>query len=481
MLYRALRFTAGVALRWYYGEITLVGGERIPRDTPLLLVVNHPNALVDALVVGWLVPRPVRITAKAVLFDQPLLGAFLRTLGVVPLRRASDERARRRGTPDAAAPKQEDALDAPGRAAPDPSRNAASFDAILDSLDRGSAVLIFPEGKSHDAPHLEPLKTGPARIALAARDAGRAAGLRIVPIALVFESKDALRSRVLAVVGDGIDVHAWTAGLPGQARIEALTADIEARLRAVMLTAPSADHLAELQVLATHVAEVLAPESPPVGAGRSLREEYVVATRLAGALDALEQLPPPLRHEAEAARSRMAAFMVALRAAGIAPADMGISLRKRHGARFALREAALLAVAGPVAAWGRVNHWIPFRLARRLALRNVTARDQPAMRTIVAGLGTVLAAYVVQAALAWWLVGGWVALAYLVTLPVAADVDLRYSGRARTALRRMRAYLRLRRDPRLASALAGEREALASAIRSLDGRLAAASPRAAEG
>ena len=51
----------------------------------------------------------------------------------------------------------------------------------------------------------------------------------------MFESKDALRSRVLAVVGDDIDVHAWTGPQAGQRRIEALTADIDARLRAVVL------------------------------------------------------------------------------------------------------------------------------------------------------------------------------------------------------------------------------------------------------
>ena len=49
MLYSALRLVAGTALRWYYREVALVGGERIPRDGPALLVVNHPNALVSLM------------------------------------------------------------------------------------------------------------------------------------------------------------------------------------------------------------------------------------------------------------------------------------------------------------------------------------------------------------------------------------------------------------------------------------------------
>ena len=479
MLYPVLRFVSGIALRWYYREVTIVGAERIPREAPVLLTVNHPNALVDALVVGWLVPRRITITAKAVLFDNPVLGAFLRAIGVVPLRRASDERARgrtadaqgnARGNVQMGAPMKD-----PGNAPVDAARNAAAFDAILDALDARRAVLIFPEGKSHDNPGLEPLKTGPARIALAARDAGRARGLAIVPVGLVFEDKAAVRSRVVAVVGDPLDVHDWEVP-PAGARTETLTREIDARLRRTILSATSAESLTALHTLATHVAEVLAPVAPAVGSPRSLGEEYAIAARIAAGLDAIPILPAGLQARAQATRARMDAFIAALRAAGIAPSDASISLRKRHGARFALRELALLALAGPVALWGRANHWVPFRLARHVALRNVTARDQPAMRTIVAGLGFVLGAYALQAALAWWLFGGWVAGAYLLTLPVAADVDLRYSGRLRVATRRMRAYLMLRRDPARAMALQHERAALAEEIAMLDAAITAEAP-----
>ena len=47
MVYALLRAAAGIALRWFYRDIQVVGAERVPRDRPLLVVVNHPNALVD--------------------------------------------------------------------------------------------------------------------------------------------------------------------------------------------------------------------------------------------------------------------------------------------------------------------------------------------------------------------------------------------------------------------------------------------------
>ena len=41
-------------------------------DGPLLILANHPNALIDPLVVGTTVDRRVLLTAKATLFDHAL-------------------------------------------------------------------------------------------------------------------------------------------------------------------------------------------------------------------------------------------------------------------------------------------------------------------------------------------------------------------------------------------------------------------------
>jgi 1-acyl-sn-glycerol-3-phosphate acyltransferase len=47
-----------------------------------------------------------------------------------------------------------------------------SFRTVSEALDANSAVLIFPEGTSHDDPQLAPLRTGLARMALVAALAG---------------------------------------------------------------------------------------------------------------------------------------------------------------------------------------------------------------------------------------------------------------------------------------------------------------------
>jgi 1-acyl-sn-glycerol-3-phosphate acyltransferase len=431
MLYRVLRAAADVALRWHYADIVVQGAERIPTSGPLVIAANHPNALVDALLAVTTLHRPVRLTAKATLFEHPLLAPVLRAVGVVPLRRAKDELAARRGGQAPVA------------------RNAESFQQVTEALRQGSVVLVFPEGISHDAPTLAPLKTGAARMALSAADAG-VRGVRLLPLGLIFERKEKPRSRVLVRVGEPIDVDAWRARTPtGDA--SRLTTDLEAALRHVTLNFASETRAARAVSLARALAAIT--ESPPsLGRPRPLAAEAEIARRVEVATDALESAPPSVARQADAFIARVAALENGLAARGATLTDVRVSPALRHGARFLLRESLVLVDTLPFALLGRVMHWIPLRAARALAMRPLArdpSRDQPAMRTIVIGLAFVLLWYALQAALVSHWFGWLAALAWLVVLFVSARIDFHLRERVRRAWRRARTYLALRSDPAL--------------------------------
>lgn len=287
MIYGLLRWIAGIALHWFYNDIRIVGAEKIPMDGPLLIAANHQNALVDSLIVGWLIPRRIAMTAKATLADNPLMSLLFRMLHVVPLRRASDELRKQNGLPI------------------DRSRNAQAFAEIFKLLERNGALLIFPEGKSHNEAGLEPLKTGLARVALQARDEHAITGLRILPLGLVFEDKATPGTAVCAHVGSVIELDFWR----GNDHM-ILTEEIAERLRAVSEDATSP------------------------------RKEF-----------------------------------------GQAKASSN-TLRERG-----------IAIA---AWWGRLTHQLPVRIARNMAVRRSTDAGEPAMFTILFGIGLVLLTYVVH-------------------------------------------------------------------------------------
>lgn len=453
MIYALMRAVAGLALRWFYRSIDVAGVERIPARRPLLLVVNHPNALVDALIVAWIVPRRVLITAKATIFEHPLANSLLRWVGVVPLRRASDERA----------------SGAPGL---DAARNRSTFRAVQAALQRGGTVLIFPEGRSTDAPSLGPLKTGAARMALMARESGDVPGLAIVPIGLTFERKQSPRTRVFAQVGEPIVVDDWrsTAGVPDA---DALTAEIETRLRALTLNYATIDDAARAVRLASAVASVL--DGPPsIGSGeRRLGVEAAIAKRVDVLTARLPDASATVREQSERLVARLDELQREVSERGLRIEDVDIKVDRLSGARFVVREGWILLLGGPVAMWGAVNHWLPFWAARSIAVRPGGDNADPAMRAVVAGSVFVLITYAAQSLLVDRVWGWRVALLYLASLPIAADINFSIRERLSRARRRAKAFLVFRREPalrdRLMNALASLREDVLTLDRELGG------------
>lgn len=459
MLYAALRATAAIALRWYYADVVVVGDERIPRRGPLIVIANHPNALIDPLLVGTSMQRRVLLTAKATLFERRALAALLGAVGVVPLRRARDEAS---GDAGANAPARE--------------RNADSFRLVTDALRRGEAVLVFPEGISHDDPTIAPLRSGAARMALQAR-AEAAAGLSILPIGLIYERKERPGSRVLVRFGDPLDLDQWVAS---ESRIDAaaLTKELETRLRSVTLNFASAERASRAVRLARSLAAIAAaPQS--IDEPLSLATEAEIARRIDTATTALATAPNDVAARADALIARLTSLEHELDARAVSLAHARISARLRPGLRFVLREGPLALLAVFVATLGRMAHWLPLQLARVVAMRSIgsdTSRDQPAMQTILFGLTFVVAWYAVIGALLTLWRGAATAVLGLALIFSAAHADRLLRGRMRRAARRARTYLAFRADPTLQGRVLTEIDALLAETRAVERLLAGLPP-----
>ncbi len=185
-------------------------GHPVPTSGPLLLVANHPNSLLDPVLVMAAARRPVRFLAKAPLFSDPKTAWFVRLGGAVPVHRASDGPAKM-------------------------GDNAAMFRTVNTAIAGGDAVGIFPEGISHSGPSLVPLRTGAARIALGAASlVGNS--FPVIPIGLTLRERDIFRSDARVVVGAPLQ---WDdlaqAGTESAESVRELTARIDASLREVTL------------------------------------------------------------------------------------------------------------------------------------------------------------------------------------------------------------------------------------------------------
>ena len=151
MVYRILTWFLRVVTRVFFRQIEVVGLENIPATGGVLFAGNHPNSLIDPILIITSCGRKVHFAAKDVLFKGRLMRAVLGGLGAVPIQRRDDHDGSARRDPTGPAPAS--AAD-----------NEAAFAAMFAVLESGGAIGIFPEGLSHDSSQLARLKTGAARL-----------------------------------------------------------------------------------------------------------------------------------------------------------------------------------------------------------------------------------------------------------------------------------------------------------------------------
>jgi 1-acyl-sn-glycerol-3-phosphate acyltransferase len=178
-----IRKFAHRVIKRYYPRIQITGAEKIPKTGPVLFCANHPNSLVDPILIGIAARRPVSFMAKAPLFKTPLLGPIIKALGMVPAYRGRDD-------------------------ARQVKKNSASLALVAKGLKAGRAMGIFPEGVSSDIRQLGLVRSGAARIALEAFDNG-VTDLIIIPLGINYDKKEQLGSKVWIDVGQPLDLASW--------------------------------------------------------------------------------------------------------------------------------------------------------------------------------------------------------------------------------------------------------------------------------
>ncbi len=377
---RALVYTALVAFlrlvtRVFFRTIEVVGREHVPLDGPVVFVGNHPNSLIDPVLVVTTCGRTVRFAAKDTLFASPPLRPILWALGAVPIKRRQDH--------DGSDPKQEEKQAKAGSSVD----NNDAFDALLAVLKLGGSFGIFPEGISHTRSELAPLKTGAARIALSASELG--IPVRIVPCGLTYVQRQKLRSRVLVQFGaplvvDEERLRALQADPKQAAKV--LTADIEAAMRGLTINVPDYDTL--------RVLDGVRRLYEPTGMKLTLAERAEIMRRLVAHWEKLKELPDVAAFYRDAS-----AYLDQLDALALHDRDLRGPISALARIARLVRHVLFFAVLVPFALPGLVLH-LPVLGAAVVAGETLTQRgDVKATIKMIAATLLVLATYVVVTAL----------------------------------------------------------------------------------
>lgn len=393
---------ARLAIRIFY-RVERIGGT-LP-DGPLLLVANHPNTLADPALIQATAGRTVRFLAKSTLFADHVVSPLIRRSGAIPVYRRMD----------------------PGV---DTSRNIETFAAVQAALEAGEAVCLFPEGKSHAAGRLEPLRTGAARMVLASRRP-----VTLVAVGLNFSRLARFRSRVTAVFGRPFDAEDLRVAEAADA-VRRLTERIEERLRHLMIEAeprldlPIVERVDRLYTAAR-------------GVSRDPRERVARRRLIARGIEKLRARDPERLAQIVA---RVDDYDASLGRFGLRDRDLDREVPLAAAVRFAVREGALGLLLVPLAlltlAVFVVPYWVTGRFSRRAP--DIQSR---ATWQLLAGAAAYPAWIVVVAAMIGAGVG---ATAGLLSVPGLAALALGGMGaveRELSVLRTVRAFRALRRTP----------------------------------
>lgn len=411
-------------------------GPTLP-DGPVLVTANHPNALVDPLVIFHTAGRPTRPLARAPLFEQALVGTVLRGLGGLPVYRRQDDPALMH-------------------------LNDRTFDAAIDVLREGGAVQIYPEGKSHSEPALAPLRTGAARIALMAE--ARSAwtlGLRIQPVGLTYTRKHAFRGRALAVYGEPFGVSDLRAEYERSEReaVRRLTARIHAALEALTL---NVDHPEDVELV--DVAERLWTRQKKLAGWREREPMAERFPRLQRFADGIRWLRQADAERLDRLRTDVRRYLRLLTLFGASEGDVPKRYPLGSVVAYAARQMLLLGLVLPAALVGIAAWSAPFLLTRYLAPRFRPQLEQVAtykLGTAILAFPIWLLALEVALGLVW---GARTALVGLFVLPLTGLAAIAWADRRAEVRDDVRVFLRARRLRRGLDRLAEQRTRLVAEL-----------------
>lgn len=161
-MYSFLRLIAVLLVKSWF-SFSVIGKENIP-DKAGVIVANHVSML-DPIVLGVAVSRPVHFMAKAELFKNRLLNWFFRKLHAFPVRRGGADRS--------------------------------AIRTALEVLYSGELLGIFPEGTRNKGEDLLPLHSGAALLATRAQ-------APIVPVLIRGTHKFRFRQKIDVIIGQPI-------------------------------------------------------------------------------------------------------------------------------------------------------------------------------------------------------------------------------------------------------------------------------------
>lgn len=368
MLYTLIKGMAVTSIKTFFNTIQAEHIETIPKDAPIIFTSNHPNTMMDPIIIGYTCKRKLHFFAKSTLFNSPLAGWFLKQLNIIPVYRKQDD------------PKQMH-------------RNEQAFQKGFEILKQNKSFLIFPEGVSTGNRILSEIKTGAARIALGAEsEHDWELGVTIIPVGLNYSQAVQFRSDVLVRYGKPIVLSDFK-DLYKQDEIEAvhrITTQIEVALSKLTTTIKDLEMQEIVEALETIYKQELAAD---LGMEIKNKSEDFSVTK--GLINAVEWYysNQPKKTETFAKmlrRYQRTLYRLKIKDEFLDPNQDSVSFFKR------IRIISYFILTFPFFLFGVITNIIPYKFPRWYAEHFVKHKAEIASWKMITGIGVFLIGYSIE-------------------------------------------------------------------------------------
>ena len=211
--YNLFKFLIKCSLFFYTRRIIVKGKENIPQKGAVLFVVNHPNGLIDPLIVAVNNPRVQHFLVRAASFKKPLIKRFLGSLNLMPIYRMRDG-VKQLGN------------------------NKEVFEKCFTLLNNQNALMIFPEGSHNKRRTIRNLSKGFSRIVFGALEQNPALQIHIIPVGLTYQNPSVYPSNVCLHYGTPILANDFYKPLIINSEIKRLKDVITSQLKTLSVHIP---------------------------------------------------------------------------------------------------------------------------------------------------------------------------------------------------------------------------------------------------
>jgi 1-acyl-sn-glycerol-3-phosphate acyltransferase len=374
MLISVLKFLMRLTTIGFFKKITVRNKEIIPKDGPLMILANHPSTFMDPIVISTMLKREVFYLAKGELFKSKFANWMLPKLNMIPVYRKQDD------------PNQMD-------------KNAATFKKCFEHLEKGGAILMFPEGTSITERKLRPIKTGAARIVLGAEERNDFnLGVKVITIGLNYENPHRFNRTLFMNIDEPIEAKHFKADYQkdNYAGCEKLTEQIRQQLESLIISIYD-NQVNDLEAAVEHLYQSKLSKDLGI-APKDSAAKFALSKNITKSVTYFIEHKPVFAQEMQ---KRINDYLINLKRLGLTDNDLNKETKSKSIFSHTIKAFFTIVLGFPLYVYGLINNYLPFEIPGLIAEKTIKQLEYRGPVAMVTGTFTFLIFYSLQIVMVW--------------------------------------------------------------------------------